>query len=131
MVMRMARLLVYLLVDNDYPAVVKAAVRSARSFFFGLVDFKQLVPYDFAKIKEKNNIQTNNQFMLTALKKIGERISGKTNQKLAVQNGKDEQDDKKEDEEKFVVYSNINSQQEDYTFLVTALYHWEMLHKHI
>ena len=29
---------------------------------------------------------------------------------------------------KYVVYANINSQTEDFTFLVTALYHWEKLH---
>jgi hypothetical protein len=26
---------------------------------------------------------------------------------------------------KYVVYANINSQIEDFTFLVTSLYHWE------
>jgi hypothetical protein len=29
---------------------------------------------------------------------------------------------------KYVVYANINSLNEDYTFLVTALYHWEKLY---
>ena len=58
MVMRVARLLVYLLVDNDYPAVVKQAVRSARCFFFGLVDFTKLKPYEFNKDKDESKIQT-------------------------------------------------------------------------
>lgn len=66
--------------------------------------------------------------MMTALKKIGERISGKNNKLEAV---KSEKYQEEPEEEKFVVYANINSQQEDYTFLVTALYHWEMMHKHI
>jgi len=29
---------------------------------------------------------------------------------------------------KYVVNANINSQNEDFTFLVTALYHWEISH---
>ena len=35
---------------------------------------------------------------------------------------------KKEEEKQYVVYANINSTEEDYSFLVTALYHWEGLH---
>ena len=35
---------------------------------------------------------------------------------------------KTEAEKKYVVYANINSQIEDFTFLVTALYHWEVLY---
>ena len=46
MVMRMARLLTYLLVDFEVPSVVKQAVRCARPFFFGLVDFAKLTPYE-------------------------------------------------------------------------------------
>lgn len=41
-VMRMAKLLAHLLIDFEVPAVVKAAVRCARPFFFGLVDFSKL-----------------------------------------------------------------------------------------
>jgi hypothetical protein len=29
------------------------------------------------------------------------------------------------EEEKFVVYANINNTEDDFTFLLTALYHWE------
>lgn len=33
-----------------------------------------------------------------------------------------------EEEKQYVVYCNINSSEEDYSFLITALYHWESLY---
>ena len=107
----MAKLLAHLLIDFEVPAVVKAAVRCARPFFFGLVDFSKLLPYN---MNSDGKISSGNAFMTTSLRKIGERICGAS--------------DSTPPKEKYQVYCNINSQQEDYTFLVTALYHWEERH---
>ena len=72
-VMRMAKLLSHLLIDFEVPAVVKAAVRCARPFFFGLVDFSKLQPYN---MKSDGKVTSGNAFMTTSLRKIGERITG-------------------------------------------------------
>jgi hypothetical protein len=55
-----------------------------------------LKPYEFNKDKDETKIISQNPFMVTALKKIGERISGKVKQET-------------KSDEKFVVYANINS----------------------
>jgi len=44
--MKCARLLSYLMTDFEVPVVVRQAIRCARLFFFGLVNFKNL---NFAK----------------------------------------------------------------------------------
>jgi hypothetical protein len=65
MVMRMARLLTYLLVDFEVPAVVKQAVRSARPFFFGLVDFSKLTPYETAALTASPSLKSEPQNVIT------------------------------------------------------------------
>ena len=44
-VMRCAKLLSYLMIEYEVPVIVRHAVRCARLFFFGLVDFHKLVPF--------------------------------------------------------------------------------------
>lgn len=54
--------------------------------------------------------------MIETLRLIGAKIS----------NTQDKKEDKKpEDDKLYVVYANINTTEEDFSFLVTALYHWE------
>ena len=90
--MRMARLLAHLLIDFEVPAVVKAAVRCARPFFFGLVDFSKLVPY---KTQSEGQITSANAYLTSTLRKIGERITSMGEEPAT--------------EDKYVVYANINS----------------------
>lgn len=43
-----------------------------------------------------------------------------------------QEEEKKDESEKFyVVYGNVNSSEEDYSFLLTALYHWETMYPSI
>lgn len=66
-------------------------------------------------------LKDKNQFLIETLRQIGSKISNTQAQSEAAT--------KKKDEEKhYVVYANINSTEEDFSFLVTALYHWESLH---
>jgi hypothetical protein len=43
--MRCAKLLAYLMIEFEVPVVVRHAIRCARIFFFGLVDFEKLDLY--------------------------------------------------------------------------------------
>jgi hypothetical protein len=209
--MRCAKLLAYLMVEFEVPVVVRHAVRCARVFFFGAVDFEKLELCSAEQLQsllakkeaEKPNEEAparklgrqpselegacQNHFLVATLRKIGERISNTEGQQdepeakgveeqqmeptslqktasapvpepssLVAQPEKEEQKeeqiDSREQEEKsgdplqadtaalastdpdriggrkYVVYANINSQTEDFTFLLTALYHWEKLH---
>lgn len=49
--MRCAKLLSYLMIEYEVPVVVRHAVRCARIFFFGLVDFHKLVPFRLSALK--------------------------------------------------------------------------------
>ena len=60
---------------------------------------------------------SSNQFLAETLKLIGAKISN-TQQKEKLK-------ESDEEEKLYVVYANINSSEEDFTFLITALYHWE------
>ncbi len=61
--------------------------------------------------------------MIETLRQIGSKISNTQQDNTSSITSK-----KKEEEKQYVVYANINSTEEDYSFLVTALYHWESLH---
>ena len=50
-VMRCAKLLSYLMIEYEVPMVVRHAVRCARLFFFGLVDFHKLEPYRLSSLE--------------------------------------------------------------------------------
>mmetsp|Transcript_23266 Transcript_23266/g.22849 ORF Transcript_23266/g.22849 Transcript_23266/m.22849 type:complete len:82 (-) Transcript_23266:524-769(-) len=39
-----------------------------------------------------------------------------------------EKEEEKSDETLYVVYANINSSDEDFSFILTALYHWENMY---
>lgn len=208
--MRCAKLLSYLMIEYEVPVIVRHAVRCARLFFFGLVDFHKLVPFRLSSLKitegEKEDGQKNsdqqvairksekvglsssspNQFLVELLRKIGQRVAGaqdrpelpeikeeskqeeekkaaeeKVAEGSALADEAKDQIVEKEDKEKkesvdtkeqdgakkeeaaatqavanavesqpgarYVVYANINSQSADFTFLITALYHWEKL----
>mmetsp|Transcript_28541 Transcript_28541/g.43147 ORF Transcript_28541/g.43147 Transcript_28541/m.43147 type:complete len:160 (+) Transcript_28541:7577-8056(+) len=81
--MRCARLLSYLMVEFQVPLVVRHAIRCAKIFFFGLVNFENLKLYDkfgmptTQEMKEESALSScvANKFILHALKKIGVRIS--------------------------------------------------------
>lgn len=54
--MRCAKLLAYLMIELEVPVVVRHAIRCARIFFFGLVDFEKLDLYqagDWGKVLSK------------------------------------------------------------------------------
>jgi hypothetical protein len=198
---RCARLLAYLMVEFEVPVIVRHAVRCARIFFFGVVDFEKLDLYSAAGASQALHADggqgssaapedggspaqeparraestlsgcCRNQFLVAALRAIGERIShadrgaaarsgepataapeqptdaalsagepegsspvevkaeelpeeARTDQARGEGQGVDLDDT---EGKKYVVYANINSQTEDFTFLVTALYHWEKL----
>lgn len=210
--MRCAKLLAYLMIEFEVPVVVRHAIRCARIFFFGLVDFEKLELYQTGEWEQmlskiaapdeqdkqadanSSSIKENqdefegelssccqNKFILATLKKIGERISNSqqvldkgadsmpqesqsvpsfggaeampkpegsslvedeqivsaVREQLAespedskvnsIQREKEHAADDETKGKKYVVYANINSQSEDFTFLVTALYHWETL----
>jgi len=55
--------------------------------------------------------------LVETLKQIGMKIS---NQR--------EKEEEKSDETLYVVYANINSSDEDFSFILTALYHWENMY---
>jgi hypothetical protein len=102
-VMRCAKLLAYLMIEFEVPVVVRHAIRCARIFFFGLVDFHKLDLYQEKEVQEiisamtrkEGQIETitgtntegnssiegelehccKNKFILATLKKIGQRIS--------------------------------------------------------
>ncbi len=61
--------------------------------------------------------------MIETLRKIGGKISN-TDKEVVV--SKDTS--LKTEEKVYVVYGNINSNEEDFSFLITALYHWENLY---
>jgi len=65
-------------------------------------------------------LKDKNQFLIETLRQIGSKISNTQQDNITTK--------KKEEEKQYVVYANINSTEEDYSFLVTALYHWESLH---
>ena len=209
---RCAKLLAYLMVEFEVPVIVRHAIRCARLFFFGAVDFEKLQPYAGAEgarallrpraqgpraepatgsslapeaaRSEAGRPESElrgccaNQFLVAALTKIGERISaadvsagalgdsqaaarperplsavgaGREPEGSSLAEAQEEpaaQDAALEPPQRtapdgeggaeagldatagkrYVVYANINSQNEDFTFLVTALYHWERLH---
>lgn len=109
-VMRCAKLLAYLMVEYEVPVVVRHAVRCARIFFFGLVDFHKLVPFKLSTDRlspqqvvvddtEGDQIDTGkvaaardetsaddlasscpNRFLVEMLRKIGQRVSGSQDQ---------------------------------------------------
>ena len=56
---------------------------------------------------------------MDTLKQIGTKISNSQEKPEKQQT---------EDEKVYVVYANVNSSEEDYSFLVTALYHWETMY---
>ena len=146
--MRCARLLSYLMIEFEVPIVVKQAIKCARIFFFGLVDFSKL---DLSFTEElKNALESQesnsellktikNEFIANSLQRIGSRVS--LSHQDPVQNSQEHKDSEKEEskeededktnDKKYVVYANINSQNEDFTFLVTALFHWENLYPRI
>lgn len=98
--MRCAKLLSYLMIEYEVPVIVRHAVRCARLFFFGLVDFHKLVPFRLSSPKiteaEKEDGQKDsgqqvairkseraglssscpNQFLVELLRKIGQRVAG-------------------------------------------------------
>eukprot|EP00347_Sterkiella_histriomuscorum_P020695 403336831 len=126
-VMRCAQILAFLMHNTEIPIVMRQTIKCAK-LFFKFVDFKKLkLHYSLSNDNEsKETIDTStdkesqNQFLIDTLKKIGQRIS---NTKEA------QEEEKKEGSEKlYVVYGNVNSSEEDYSFLLTALYHWENMY---
>ena len=76
-----------------------------------------------------------NPFLIETLKQIGQKISNTKKSEIQGEPKKEEkkeekpQEEEKEKEEKqYLVYANINSSEEDFSFLLTALYHWETLY---
>lgn len=55
------------------------------------------------------------------MKQIGAKITNSTSTLKKVESTKDE-------EKLYVVYANINSSDEDFSFLITALYNWESMY---
>ncbi|CDW79829.1 hect domain and rcc1-like domain-containing protein [Stylonychia lemnae] len=119
-VTRCAQILAYLMHNTEIPIVMRQTIKCAK-LFFKLVDFRNLtLHYPNVQVSSDQPStlaeQTSNQFLLETLKKIGEKI---TNFK----------ESKEEDKQKlYIVYGNVNSSDEDYSFLLTALYHWETMY---
>jgi hypothetical protein len=62
--MRCAKLLAYLIMEFEVPVLVRQAIRCARIFFFGLVDFKKLdlyKPGEFDQVLDKIGLVNNKQ----------------------------------------------------------------------
>ena len=115
-VMRCAQILAFMMHNVEVPIVMRQTIKCAK-LFFKLVDFTKLQPHAATKVEDPL-LYDKNQFLVETLRQIGSKISNTS-----------EGSTKKKDEEKqYVVYANINSTEEDYSFLVTALYHWETLH---
>lgn len=95
--------------------------------FFKLVEFKKLKLHDKIETCEIFEKQSENEFLIETLRKIGGKISNTAREALATKDlSKPEQ--LKDEEKLYVVYGNINSNEEDFSFLITALYHWETLY---
>ena len=97
--------------------------------FFKLVDFKKLEMHLNAKqLQQQASLlfeKADNKFLNETLRQIGSKIQNtheieSNPEKLNKEEG--------EEEGQYVVYANINSSDEDFSFLVTALYHWENLY---
>ncbi len=117
--MRCAQILAFMMHNVEVPIVMRQTIKCAK-LFFKLVDFTKLQLYATTAIEDAM-LKEKNQFLIETLRQIGSKISNSQ--------GQSENVTKKKDEEKqYVVYANINSTEEDFSFLVTALYHWESLH---
>ena len=117
--MRCAQILAFMMHNVEVPIVMRQTIKCAK-LFFKLVDFTKLQLYATTAV-EDTMLKDKNQFLIETLRQIGSKISNSQ--------GQGENLTKKKDEEKqYVVYANINSTEEDFSFLVTALYHWESLH---
>ncbi len=66
--------------------------------------------------------------MIETLRQIGAKISNTPSQEIDSRDSKVGEETKQSEEKQYVVYANINSTDEDFTFLITALYHWETLY---
>ena len=140
--MRCARLLAYLMMEFEVPVITRHAMRCANIFISGAIDFQKLKLYPSSLVSDLSkeiDLNCNNKFLLASLRKIGNSILGNQKQQepkakvkqiepKSAETAAEESEVQPEEEQKFVVYANINSQIEDYTFLITALYHWEQLH---
>ena len=121
-VMRCAQILAFMMHSVEVPIVMRQTIKCAK-LFFKLVDFNKLHLYAATAI-EDSMLKDKNQFLIETLRQIGSKISN-TQQEI---NSSSTTTKKKEEEKQYVVYANINSTEEDYSFLVTALYHWESMH---
>lgn len=115
-VMRCAQILAFMMHNVEVPAVMRQTIKCAK-LFFPLVDFRRLKLHrpTLEKPSEESKLQkTENEFLTETLKQIGSKISSA---EPATEGG-----------DQYVVYANINSSDEDFSFLVTALYHWETMY---
>ena len=119
--MRCAQILAFMMHNVEVPIVMRQTIKCAK-LFFKLVDFTKLHLYATTAIEEVT-LKDKNQFLIETLRQIGSKISNTQQDNTSSLTSK-----KKEEEKQYVVYANINSTEEDYSFLVTALYHWESLH---
>ena len=119
-VMRCASILAFMMHHVDVPIIMRQTIKCAK-LFFKLVDFKKLKLHGH-KVESELELNVDNQFLLETLRQIGQKISNTQSTPL------EEKKDQMSDENLYVVYANINSSDEDFSFLLTALYHWETLY---
>jgi hypothetical protein len=59
--MRCAKLLAYLMIEFEVPVIVRHAIRCAKIFFFGLVDFRKLELYQGAELQKIMSLVTDQE----------------------------------------------------------------------
>lgn len=93
-------------------------MKSAQKLF-KQVNFQELELIETEEQKdEKTEIKSENKFLKQTLKKIGEKLSNYEEEQKKV--GEESKEDSN-----FALYAHMNQTEEDYTFLLTALYCWE------
>ena len=120
-VMRCAQILAFLMHNVEVPVVMRQTIKCA-ALFFKLVEFNDLKLHQSTILEATKSSELlkgiENQFLLQTLKQIGQKISN-TKETPAVE---------EKEEKLYVVYANVNCSDEDYSFLITTLYHWETLY---